>query len=138
MIPLTYKVEKMDMTALKKAACTPYRLASAIFGKGTVSASAKLVTLDTAGQGPPPQYAVYLIPGGRWIIYTDRGAQYKSGGCARISCADLYDSESAKRFPSSFSLRHPVQFWPTISAVQSNPENSAINIAITYQRTFPV
>lgn len=137
MIPYTYLTERMDTRALKHAACAPFRLASAILGMGTISTRTKAFKLDTAGRGAPPQYAIYLVPGGRWIFHTDRGLGANSGGPARISCTDLSDLGRSQRV-CSFSLRSPVDTWPTINAVQSDPDNFRITIVVTYQRIFPL
>ncbi|KAF8323061.1 hypothetical protein DL93DRAFT_2162259 [Clavulina sp. PMI_390] len=136
MVPRTYRVENMDTHALRHDACAPYRLASAILGKGVVNTAVKTFELETAEQGPPPQYAIYLIPGGRWMFHADRGANFRSGGPARISCTDLSEPTRSQR-AKSFDLRLPVDTWPTIHAVQSDPDNSRIRVVVTYQHTFP-
>lgn len=136
MVSRTYDTESMDIQTLKHAACLPYRLAGAILGRGTMSADVEIFELDTAGQGPPPQYAIYLLPGGRWIFYTDRGIDPKSGGLARISCTDVSGVDKSQRV-SSFSLRLPTETSPTIHAVQSDPDNSRVTVVVTYQDVFP-
>lgn len=136
LIPFTYLTDGVDTRSLWQSACRPYRLASAILGKGTVIPIIKSFYLDTAGQGPPPQYAMHLVPGGRWIFHTDRGMKLDSSEPARISCSDLSRLGGTQTI-RSFPLRFPVDTWPTIYGIQSDPENSRVAIVVSYQRTFP-
>lgn len=144
-VPFTYDFESMKLEALHRFACAPYRLGGAFLGKGVAKTTAHVFELDTAGHGPPPQYAMYLVPGGRWLLYTDRGYHNQDAGLARISCADMTevvsgDESSVKgNFPCrSFELSNPVETWPTIHAVQGSVETASLTVAVSYLLHFPM
>jgi hypothetical protein len=136
LVPFTYLTDAADTHSLRDSACLPYRLASVILGIGTITPVIKSFHLDTAGQGPPPQYAMHLVPGGRWIFHTDRGMQVNSGEPSRISCSDLSRLGGTQPI-CSLPLRFPVDTWPTIYGIQSDSENSRVTIVVSYQRVFP-
>ena len=137
LMPSTYLTSDISGRDSRHSACLPYRLASAVLGKGAILSVTRIFHLDTAGQGPPPQYAVYLVPGGRWIFHTDRGTNINSSEPARISCSDLARMDGAGTM-RSFPLRFPVDTWPTIFGIQSDPDNFRTAVLVSYQRAFPV
>jgi hypothetical protein len=136
MMPFTYRPLTMDAGTLRRSACSPYRLSSAFLGRSAGRLSSQVFHLECGPDGPPPQFAVYLLPGGRWLIHTDRGLASREGGPSRISCSDL--SHITIRQPSeSLDLTNPAETWPTLHAIQSDPEFGRIVAVVSYLISFP-
>ncbi|KAF9518493.1 hypothetical protein BS47DRAFT_1338167 [Hydnum rufescens UP504] len=120
MMPRTYLglLSNMDTRAIRQLACCPYRLSQGI-------------------EGPPPQYAASLLPGGRWLLHTARGTGTNDGSRSRVSCSDL--SMIAVVQPSvHFYLEHAAETWPTLCDVQSDFENHRVVAVVSYLGTFPI
>lgn len=134
--PFGGQMDNMDTRAIRQVACSPYRLSRAFRGKATVKLVSRVILLDHGLDGPPPQYAVYLLPGGRWLLHTDRGTCLDDGSPSRLSCSDL--SIIAVVQPSlPLYLEHAAETWPTLYHVQSDPENHRIVVIVSYLGTFP-
>lgn len=136
MMPFTYQLNKMDMDALRHAACSPYRLSGAFLGKADGELISRVIELDCGRDGPPPQYAVTLLPGGRWFIHTDRGWNPQSGGLSRIVCSDMLPKHGTQP-AASFDLANSSETWPTLYAVQSDLPNNRIVAVVSYILSYP-
>lgn len=139
MTRFTYRSDSMSIQALKRVASAPYRLSSALLGRGTTRTDTRIFKLDTAGQGPPPQYALNLLTGGRWLVHADRGTDPSGSAPARICLSDMLEiNDGALQASVSFPLLSPVDSWPTINSAQSDPKNSRFIIVVSYLSGFPL
>lgn len=139
MSPFTYRTAEMSLQDLKRVASTPYQLSTAFIGKCSAKTEARTFKVDTGGLGPPPQYALNLLPGGRWLVHADRGAHPAGGGPGRVSLSDVGEIHEGKTQPFiSFPLLAPSDSWPSVNAVQSDPINRRFIIAVSYLSGFPL
>jgi hypothetical protein len=138
MMPRTYLglLGNMDTRAIRQLACSPYRLSQVFRGKTSAQLTSRVILLDHGLEGPPPQYAASLLPGGRWLLHTARGTGANDGSRSRVSCSDL--SMIAVVQPSvHFYLEHAAETWPTLCDIQSDFENHRVVAVVSYLGTFP-
>lgn len=141
MMPFTYEIQldTMDTKGIRNLACSPWRLSRGLMGKISLHLTPRFFTLSQGTEGPPPQFAVYLVPGGRWLVHTDRGENPVEGTPSRISCSDiaLMGTPGDPQPSVHFDLQHATESWPTLSHVQSDPENNRIVVVISYMDNYP-
>lgn len=137
--PFTYRTERMSLQDLKRTAVNPYRLSKALLGKGSAKTEVRTFEVNTGGLGPPPQHAMNLLAGGRWLVYADRGDDPDSGGPGRVCLSDMIEVDKEEMQPFiSFPLLGPADSWPSVNAVQSDPVNRRLMIAVSYLSGFPL